>query len=179
MHIKHNILANLRNVKHEIILQAINSTEKSAEYESKELIELASQFEEACYNLAILESESSEGLQNDLCEEIYHLKIARMVGFLEEEDMFKKIVEKISKHELKIDEIPNINVEKIYPERYIRQLERISESGKEMVLKYSTIYRCGRCGKNQTSTKSAQTSSCDEGATIFATCLICYNEFRV
>jgi len=179
MNIKHSVLPNLRNIKLNLIVEAINSNEDSTLYDSKDMIDIAMQLELACFKIATEIEGNNEGLHNPDSEEIYHLKTARVVGFFEDEDTFKKILKKIRNQEIKISEIPDINIEKLFPERYIYQLERISETGKEMPVKYSTLYQCRRCKQNKCSIQSAQTRSLDECNTIFVNCLSCGNVFTV
>lgn len=46
-------------------------------------------------------------------------------------------------------------------------------------LKTSTLYRCSKCGKRETTIKSVQTRSLDEGETIMCVCSFCGYRFTV
>jgi DNA-directed RNA polymerase subunit M/transcription elongation factor TFIIS len=179
MNIKHTVLPNLRNVKTSLILESILNNEESGRYESDDIKLIASQLEEACHNNAIEAIiPSVEGLNNPLCEEIYHLKVARIIGFFEEETTFKKLFKKIYEKDISINDLPDVNILELFPERYTKQLARIDETGKDLPVKYSTLYYCRRCGQNKCSIQSAQTRSLDECNTIFVNCS-CGNTFTV
>jgi DNA-directed RNA polymerase subunit M/transcription elongation factor TFIIS len=177
MNIKHSVLPNIRNIKLGLLVETISINDS---LDSKEINEYALISEAACFEIALREIlPALDGLHNPLCEEIYHLKVARLLGFFEDEETSKKIFKKIKDNEVTIAELPNINIEKLFPERYFYQLERITETGKEMPVKYSTLYRCRRCGQHKCSIQSAQTRSLDECNTIFVNCISCGNVFTV
>ncbi len=171
MNIKHTVLPNLRNIKLDLIIEAITSNEESNKYEISEIMNIAAQAELACFDIANREiGINSEGLLNQLCEEIYHLKIARIIGFFEDESTFKKLFKKIHDEDIKIQDLPDVNIAELFPERYVNQLARINETGKDMPIKYTTLYQCRKCGQNKCSIQSAQTRSLDEGNSIYASC---------
>ena len=180
MYIKHTVLPNLRAIKTDLILESILNNEESSKYENVDIPKLSQDLELVCYNYALLEIyPSTDGLCDPVCEEIYHLKIARIIGFFANEDNFKRLFGKIINKEILISELPNVNVADLFPEKYVHQLARINETGKELPLKYSSLYHCGKCKQNKCSVRSAQTRSLDECNTIFVNCLMCGNSFTV
>jgi DNA-directed RNA polymerase subunit M/transcription elongation factor TFIIS len=180
MNIKHTVLPNIRNIKLNLIVEAISSNEESSKYESKEITDVALQAEAACLETAMREiAPNTDGLLNPLCEEIYHLKVARIIGFFEDEATFKKLFKKIHEGDIKVSDLPDVNISELFPERYVVQLARINETGKDIPVKYTTLYHCRRCKQNKCSIQSAQTRSLDECNTIFVNCLACGNVFTV
>jgi DNA-directed RNA polymerase subunit M/transcription elongation factor TFIIS len=179
MNIKHTVLPNLRLIKNDIILESILKFEESGRYEIIDIKKIVNELEEACYNTAVEAIlPSTEGLNNQLCEEIYHLKTARIIGFFEDEPSFKTLFKKIYEKNLSISDLPDVNIVELFPEKYAKQLARIDETGKDMPVKYSTLYHCRRCGQNKCYIQSAQTRSLDECNTIFVNCS-CGNVFTV
>ena len=179
MNIKHTVLPNLRAIKTSLIIESILNNEYAGRYENDDIKQIAVKLEEACYNNANEAiSPSTEGLNNPLCEEIYHLKVARIIGFFEEESTFKKLFKKIYEQDISINDLPDVNIIELFPEKYTKQLARIDETSKDMPVKYSTLYYCRKCGQNKCSIQSAQTRSLDECNTIFVNCS-CGNVFTV
>ena len=171
MDMKHAVLPNLRNIKLSLIYDTITANEESCSYTHDEITNIAINLEEACFDIAIGTIPGSmEGLFNPLCEEVYHLKIARIVGFFEDEKTFKKLFKKIHEGDIKACDLPDVNISELFPERYVVQLARINETGKDIPVKYTTLYYCRRCKQNKCSIQSAQTRSADECNTIFVTC---------
>lgn len=180
MNMKHLVIPNLRSIKLNLIIDTISSNDDSNNYEFKEITDVAQKVEESCFKIAIEEIlPSTEGLNNALCEEIYHLKIARVIGFFEDEATFKKLFKKIHEGDIDVQDIPDVHIAELFPERYSEQLARIYETGKDMPVKCSTLYHCRKCGQNKCSIQSAQTRSLDECNTIFVNCIACGNVFTV
>lgn len=180
MNIRHTVLPNIRSIKVNLILNSIQNNESSLDLENHDTQKIAEDLEDICFkyaNNAILPS--NEGLNNPLCEEIYHLKIARCVGFFEDEKGFVKLFNKITSGDIKLEDFPDVDIAELFPERYTEQLARIDETCKDMVVKYSTLYHCRKCKQNKCSIQSAQTRSLDECNTIFVNCLSCGNSFTV
>ena len=179
MNIKHTVLPNLRSIKTNLIAGSILNNEEAGLYDNDEIKQIALLLEDACYkNANDVIAPSTEGLTNPLCEEVYHLKVARIIGFFEEESTFKKLFKKIYEKDVAIDDLPDVNIVELFPEKYTKQLARIDETGKDMPVKYSTLYHCRRCGQNKCFIQSAQTRSLDECNTIFVNCS-CGNVFTV
>ncbi len=180
MNLKHSVIPNLRSIKLNLIIDTISSNEESNNYYFKELTDVAQKIEESCFNHALNEIlPSTDGLNNPLCEEIYHLKIARVIGFFEDEISFKKVFKKIHDGAINAQDLPDVNIAELFPERYSEQLARINETGKDMPVKCTTLYHCRRCKQNKCSIQSAQTRSLDECNTIFVNCLACGHVFTV
>lgn len=58
-------------------------------------------------------------------------------------------------------------------------LEEISiREQQNIVMKYSKMYRCGRCKKSKTRVREIQSASLDEGSTLFILCIACGNRWR-
>lgn len=171
MNIKHTVLPNLRSIKANLILESIQNNEYSGLFDNDELKNIALKVEDVCFkyaNDAI--SPCTEELNNQLCEEIYHQKIGRCVGFFEDEKGFAGLFKKITSNDIKIEDLPDVNIVDLYPERYIVLIARIDETGKDMPVKYSSLYRCRKCRSNRCTIQSAQTRSLDECNTIFVNC---------
>jgi len=179
MNIKHTVLPNIRSIKLNLIVEAISSNEESSKYESKEVTDVALQAEAACLETAMREIlPNTDGLHNPLCEEIYHLKIARIIGFFEDETTFKKLFKKIHDDDIKVSDLPDVNISELFPELYTVQLARINETSKDMDVKWTTLYHCRKCNQNKSTIQSAQTRSLDECNSIFVTCA-CGHVFSV
>jgi DNA-directed RNA polymerase subunit M/transcription elongation factor TFIIS len=170
----------LRLIKLDILIDSINSIESSGSLSNDEVNKLASALEETCYKYAIKKIyPSDEGLANFDCDMIYHLKIARMIDLFSDEKGFVRLYKKIKDNHLKIDDLPDIDILEIFPERYVKQIARIEETGKEIPVKYSTLYTCNNCKQSKGIIQTAQTRSIDEGNTIFVNCAMCPNVFTV
>jgi DNA-directed RNA polymerase subunit M/transcription elongation factor TFIIS len=171
MNIQHTVLQNLRNIKYRLLLNTVQDNEFSSNYDDIEVEKMVTRLEQICYDYANKAIEpSTEGLSNRICEEIYHLKVGRCVGFLEDGKSFDKILKKIMDGEILLDQLLDVNVIELFPERYPVQLARIEETSKEMEVKYSALYYCHKCKQNKCIAQRAQTRSCDEGMNIFLTC---------
>lgn len=58
-------------------------------------------------------------------------------------------------------------------------LEEISLREQQKIeMKFSKMYRCGRCKKSKTRIREIQSASLDEGSTLFITCIACGNRWR-
>ena len=180
MNIKHDILPNLRSIKAEIIVESITNNEEPNHYEYDDIKKIADDLENVCYKCAIdYILPSTEGFNNPLCEEIYHLKVARIIGFFDDSTLFTNLFKKIYNKTISINDLPDVNVAELFPEKYTRQLARINETGKDIPVKYSTLYQCGKCKLYKGYIHKAQTRSLDESNTIFVNCLSCGFEFSV
>jgi DNA-directed RNA polymerase subunit M/transcription elongation factor TFIIS len=171
MNIKHIVAPNLRLIKRSLIIDSITNNDEACNFEIDEVQRISSELEEICYKYAVdAVSPCPNGLLNPVCEEIYHLKIGRCIGFFEDEKGSAKLFKKIVDGEIELKDLPDVNIIELFPERYSAQLARIDETGKDMPVKYTTLYHCRRCKQNQCTIQSAQTRSLDECNTIFVSC---------
>lgn len=170
MDIKHTVLTNLRQIKVDLIIDSIQSNEYSINFDN-DIKKIAEDLEEICYKYAIeVINPCTNGLNNPLCEEVYHLKVGRCIGFFEDEKGFVTLFKKIIGKDISLADLPDVNILELFPERYTEQIARIDETGKDLPVKYSTLYHCRKCKGNQCYIQSAQTRSLDECNTIFVTC---------
>jgi len=59
---------------------------------------------------------------------------------------------------------------------YLDEINLREQQG--IVMKFSKMYRCDRCGKRKTRVREIQSASLDEGSTLFITCIGCGNRWR-
>lgn len=69
-----------------------------------------------------------------------------------------------------VDLNPHIN------QAYLDEIDLRNQQG--IVMKFSQMYRCGRCGKRKARVREIQSASLDEGSTLFITCIGCGNRWR-
>jgi DNA-directed RNA polymerase subunit M/transcription elongation factor TFIIS len=70
--------------------------------------------------------------------------------------------------------------QQLHPLRWKTELDKIKNTENANSIenkKLTDIYTCGKCKNKKFTTTQMQTRSADEPATIFATCLVCYNTF--
>jgi DNA-directed RNA polymerase subunit M/transcription elongation factor TFIIS len=59
---------------------------------------------------------------------------------------------------------------------YLDEIKLRQQQGISM--KYSKMYKCGRCGKSKTRLREIQSASADEGTTLFIHCIACNHRWR-
>lgn len=69
-----------------------------------------------------------------------------------------------------VDLNPHIN------QAYLDEINLRNQQG--IVMKFSQMYRCGRCDKRKARVREIQSASLDEGSTLFITCIGCGNRWR-
>ncbi len=65
-----------------------------------------------------------------------------------------------------------------YINRHI--VDQIAIRGEQRIeVKYSTMYKCGKCGEKRVHCKEWQSRCSDEGSTLYITCLECGHEWKI
>lgn len=70
-----------------------------------------------------------------------------------------------------VSKLDNKDLSPLHNQKFLEELStRLNQT---ITLKTSTLYRCRQCGRNQTTVRSAQMRSLDEGETLIITCTWC------
>jgi DNA-directed RNA polymerase subunit M/transcription elongation factor TFIIS len=88
-------------------------------------------------------------------------------------DYMKK---KIINGEYKISNVANLSSKELCPTKYEKIDQKIERrTNVDRKIKYSELYRCSKCKRNQTTTERRYNRSLDEGVSLVITCVYCYN----
>ena len=60
----------------------------------------------------------------------------------------------------------------------VKNIKKMAMLGKEMKGQGSSMFKCGKCKKNNCTYFQMQTRSADEPMTTFVTCLECFNRWK-
>ena len=83
---------------------------------------------------------------------------------------------KIINGEYKISDVANLTSKELCPTKYEKIDQKIERrTNVDRKIKYSELYRCRKCKRNQTTTERRYNRSLDEGVSLVITCVYCYN----
>jgi hypothetical protein len=89
------------------------------------------------------------------------------------------ILDKIINNNIDLDNIASMSSRTLCPERYVEIDEKINKRNNlEIKIKYSELYKCKRCKKNQTTTERRYARSLDEGVDLTIICHFCGNKWN-
>lgn len=109
-------------------------------------------------------------------EQLYRTRVTRITKNLDinSEVGDDYLVNKIIDRDIDISTISKLTPEELSPAKNTRLLEELNaRRTQKMSVKVSTLYRCRQCGKNETTVRSVQMRSLDEGETLVISCIFC------
>jgi hypothetical protein len=135
--------------------------------------------EKGCLNRAITKAKEFDIRciwDNDKFIFIYHSVCYKVACNIDNESSVKSdyILKKILNDDIELIEIAKLNSKQLCPEKYIKTDEKFNKRNNvELKIKYSEMYRCRKCKKNQTTTSRRYARSLDEGVDLTITCCYC------
>lgn len=147
---------------------------------------LSSQIEEGIHDWSIekAEKEAIDLTWSSIFKSVYMNKAVAIYTNLDKDSYVKNkdFAEKVKNGEFDSLRVAWLTPHEMFPQKWKTLLDAESLIAQQ---NYETrtdnacdLYRCGKCGKSQTTFALAQTRSADEPMTIFVTCLVCGNKFR-
>ncbi len=135
--------------------------------------------EDSCYRHAVEIAENevlSPDFNNPAFERLYRTKVMRITKNLD-------INSEVGDEHLAIgllggyidpNKVSKLDNKDLSPKRNEKLLEALSSRmNQKMSVKTSTLYRCRQCGRKETTVRSAQMRSLDEGETLIIKCVWC------
>lgn len=142
--------------------------------------EMIIEIEKSCYDHAV-EIADYELLTPDFIipafEQLYRTKIVRITKNL---DINSEVGDEYLAVGLLVGEIDPSTVSKLdnkdlSPSHNVKLLQALNNRlNQKMSVKTSTLYKCRQCGRKETTIRSAQMRSLDEGETLIITCTFCH-----
>ena len=88
------------------------------------------------------------------------------------------MINKIISGDIDLNKIAYMSSKELCPEKYEKIVEKVNERYTlERKIKYSELYQCRKCKRNQTTTERCYNRSWDEGVSITIKCLFCGNSW--
>jgi DNA-directed RNA polymerase subunit M/transcription elongation factor TFIIS len=109
---------------------------------------------------------------------MYHTTAYNIISILEQDDntLFQDIVD----GSVNVDSVASLSCKELSPEKYKTITDLIARRVNTVNnVKYTEMYRCGKCKKNQCTTERKQLRSNDEACNFVITCLFCSNSWVV
>ena len=135
--------------------------------------------ERGCLNRAVEKSKLYDircVWSNEKFTNLYHEICYKVASNLDSNSMIESdyIKKKILDKQCKISDIANFTSTELYPEKYEKILNKINKrTNAEHKKKYSELYRCRKCKRNQTITERRYNRSLDEGVNLMIICTFC------
>jgi DNA-directed RNA polymerase subunit M/transcription elongation factor TFIIS len=86
------------------------------------------------------------------------------------------IINKIINQDIDLTDMANMKSKDLCPEKYIQIDEKMfKRTNLKRKIKFSELYRCRKCKRNQTTTERRYNRSLDEGVNLTIKCLFCGN----
>jgi len=161
----------------------LSSYNTYANWPPKQRTELLRRLERACYNRTIDTAHSENVLsswESSLFCDIYHSICYKISVNLEPTGLVcnPNLARNILNDLISVKSLPAMSSPDMFPEMYVKVRMRIEASkNAKQAIKTTTMYRCGRCKKNECTFKSLQNRSLDECNNYEVTCVNCGNEF--
>jgi len=112
-----------------------------------------------------------------LLEQIYNTKLEELLGQFK---ISETLVKKIKNNEFDPTTVAFLRVDQLHPEKYDNILKkRELEEVKKANMATTSAYKCKQCGSRKAKVDEKQTRAGDEPATVFITCTVCGNEWRL
>ena len=142
--------------------------------------ELACQtIEKSCYNKSIKDALNHNircVWSNDMFVKLYHSICYKVATNIDKHSPVKSdyIINKIMKNNIKLYLIANRPSQELCPSKYKNILKKINNrTNLKRNIKFSELYKCGKCKRNQCTTERRYNRSLDEGVNLMVHCLFC------
>jgi len=152
------------------------------QYLTKEYI--AKYLERGCLNRAIKKAKSYNircVWTDEKYVDLYHSICYKVACNIDSESMVNSdyIFKKIMNNQVDIGNIANMTSKELCPKKYEQIDEKMNKrTNLERKIKYSELYRCRKCKRNQTTTERRYARSWDEGTDLTITCTYCNHSWN-
>lgn len=137
------------------------------------------EIEKSCYNKSIKEAQNHNircVWTNDMFVKLYHsvcYKVATNID-INSSVQSNYIMNKIENKKIDLFSIANRPSQELCPNKYEKILKKINNrSNLKRNIKFSELYKCGKCKRNQCTTERRYNRSLDEGVNLMVHCLFC------
>lgn len=131
--------------------------------------------ENSCANECIRKSRGYNircAWENNQFVDIYHSVCYNLISVLSQEN--NTLIDKILTQEIDLDTIATLSCKELSPEKYEDITKEINKRvNTSQSVKYTEMYYCKKCKRNQTTAERVQNRSGDEASSFFITCLFC------
>ena len=140
--------------------------------------------ERGCLNRAIEKAKTYNircVWSNDKFVSLYHTICYKVASNLDPTSSIKSdyIFKKILNNEVDLLNMANMSSKSLCPKKYEQLDEKISKrTNLERKVKYSELYRCSKCKRNQTTTERRYSRSMDEGTELTIICTFCSHQWH-
>jgi len=174
----------IRILKLLLLSDVLSNNEKFENLDIKDKNLIIKKIENSCYKYTIFQSKKNNIIlswDEILFEDLYHMTCYKIISNLNEEFILdSNFSNKIFDRKIDLDNIAFLSSREIFPEKYIKIDQNIEKrKNVKQTINTSRMYKCGRCGKNETVLESLQMRSLDEGNSIFAICVDCGKKWQV
>jgi len=173
----------LRRLKLSNFSSALNKNKKYKGMKYDEKINIINKIELSCLNETIRKSKENNircTWENTQFNKIYHGICYKVLSYIDisNSEGSEKFVEMILNKKVDIKKVATMSSNEICPEKYIEIKEKIElRNNTKQKIKYTELYFCRKCKKNQTTAQRVQNRSNDEGSSFYITCLYCGNKW--
>jgi DNA-directed RNA polymerase subunit M/transcription elongation factor TFIIS len=172
---------NIRRLKAIVLIDILSKYQKFLDLSYHKQIDLVVRIENSFLNETIRKSKNYNiraVWDNKQFADIYHTICYNIISILNQED--NTIFDKIINEEIDINNIANMTCKELSPEKYKNIIDLITKRVNTVNnVKYTEMYRCYKCKKNQCTTERKQLRSNDEACNFEITCLFCGNKWVV
>jgi len=169
----------IRRLKIIIISDILGNYKFYKEKTYEEKIKIIRLIELSCLNKAIKKSKKHNIYcvwSNDKYCNIYHSICYTIMSNLDSSSSVNStsLIKMIADNKINLIKIAEFDPKEMCPEKYIKLYEEVDKRNKtEKKLKYSELYYCRKCKKNQCTLEKRYNRSFDEGVNLTINCLFC------
>jgi DNA-directed RNA polymerase subunit M/transcription elongation factor TFIIS len=145
----------------------------------KDKLTLIIKLERACFNTSINKANNDNiptKWDVDMFVEIYHAICYKVSSNITKSGSVETPVlgSNVLNGSIDIVKVPYMTARELFPAKYVEIIDRL-EMSKNVVctVKTSTMYKCRRCHKNETTIENLYNRSLDEGVNLSVTCQAC------
>lgn len=112
---------------------------------------------------------------------LYHSICYKVACNIDPSSMVKSdyILKKIMNSQVELNNIANMTSKELCPNKYEQIDEKMNKrTNLERKVKFSELYKCRKCKRNQTTTERRYARSWDEGTDLTITCAFCYHSWN-
>jgi DNA-directed RNA polymerase subunit M/transcription elongation factor TFIIS len=159
---------------------------------SENRTELLKKMEQSCYNFAVRKAKDETILPiwnlkdlgvdiDNFFVNIYEMCCFKITSNIDQRGEIKSnILDKIMSGEVDASNVAYLTSQEMRPDKYKDILLKIeSQKNVKQTVNTSKLYKCPRCGKNETEIILMQTRSLDESNSAFAQCVSCGKRWQV
>lgn len=174
----------LRRIKAMLFAEQLGKSEDFRKLTFNKQTQILTAIENSCINESIRKGKEYNVRciwSNELFENIYHGVCYTIISTLDNDiNSYSDILlKKILDDKFDILNIAHMSCKELCPEKYEDIDKQLTQRrGAEQTLKYSEMYHCRKCKKNQCVTEKRYNRSLDEGVNLTVNCLFCGNSWN-